>query len=278
MNLPEALEILNRSDDPWDLLDAAKALAKAPDPNGHQVLAQAVCSASFLGRLDSDADYEGASVDLGLAALMAAVADNGSPSAVAVLEAAGRSPVYLDHPARVDVLIDAWARIRPAPEAAVGFWEAHTALDDGFVERVMLRLAENGSPPALGLVARKLVDTSVPMDHRRYWLRRHAILHRDNPVLLAAFQRMIAGSIEAELRPYVVEILFDYRPKEWYSPHDEPKRLPSRAAASRQALELLRAIGRRALAELTLPPGLDERIAAELRVIDGRLAASGDGG
>lgn len=271
MPADERVQLLQTSEDPWELLDAAKSLARDKDEDGHAALAQAVCDERFLSHLDTEQDYEaGVSGDLRLVLVMKAVGDNAIASAIDVLAAASNSPTYLGHPFRIDALIDAWAEVRPSPPQAISFWERYSTIDDGFIERTLLQLSANGSDPALALLEKKLIDPKVDPNHRRYWIRRHAIPHRDNPAMLAAIQRMALGAIDPELRVNIVEIVFDYQPKAWYSPHDVPK-LPSRALAKDPALKQILDIAEIAKAKLQLPPDLSAKVDAEVQIIKQRL-------
>ncbi|MHB1013434.1 MAG: hypothetical protein ACYC37_11100, partial [Desulfobacteria bacterium] len=64
-------------------------------------------------------------------------------------------------------------------------------------------------------------------------------------------ERMVTGSLPADLRPALVEALFDYQPSKWYRGDDPPKP-PPRAAASPAARKTIERIGKYALEKVKL--------------------------
>lgn len=264
------VKTLSTSEDPWELNDAAKALAKGSDPIGHAAVATALVSSHFLTNLDSEEEYAGDSRHLRLASLLKVLAENETQSAHEILLRASESSVFCDNPARIDLMIDALTFIRPAPPRAITFWDKYSQPEDGFVERTIRQISENGSDPAIALLEKKLTSRDFEEEDRAWWIRRHVLGLRDNVTMLNACMRMLQGSLEEALRPGLVEVLFDYQPKAWYRPHDVPA-APDRSNASREALELLYLIGQSAQAELELDPALDFRITDELKTIDETL-------
>ena len=87
--------------------------------------------------------------------------------------------------------------------------------------------------------------------------------HRNDLELLRACSRLLAGGLPADLRPALVESLFDYRPDDWYSEHGihpAPKGLPDGEARA----EMLR-IADYAFAAIPLPPALYAKVEAVRR-------------
>ena len=69
-----------------------------------------------------------------------------------------------------------------------------------------------------------------------------------------------------DLKPKLVEALFDHRPDEWY--HPEGKAIPpQREEASKDARDLLREIGEQALKKVKLSDELKERVETVLEEI-----------
>jgi hypothetical protein len=266
----EMTEILKSSVDQGELQQAAVALAQSGEAADLTALRKALGSESFLVRLDEEADYEGSSRDLRLARVLKALADNRAPEARSALLALTESEAFLDHPARIDLLIDAWAEVRPPPPQAVAFWDRYSQPDDGFAHRTMMRLTENGTPEAIELIEKKMGDSKHSDDDKIYWSHRHILELRDDPVMLKCCERLLQGGTPIGVRPHVVEALFDYQPKEWYSPHDVAK-LPDREKASDEVLRRLKTIGQYALDNIALTDGQRGPVEAEIERIDERL-------
>lgn len=252
-----ALDRLRHATDSNELLQTASELWQGGSELGQQAILQALAEPLFYSRLDAPRAYEGKAEQLRLAQLVAIIAaDIRGEQALSLLN---ESAVFHAHPARTELLIDAWSTFTPAPEAAISLWNQYSQPDDGFIERTLLRVSENGSATALALLERKLTSAQFSRDHRRYWLRRHAISHRDSMVMLDIFERMLDGSVEPELRVTVLEVLFDFQPKSWYSPHDVPK-IPDRSRASIPVLKRLIEVAQSERAKTALTAELAQRI------------------
>lgn len=269
MNI-ELIEIINTSKDEWELNDAANALAKSKDPNEHVALSKALVNNGFLSLVDTEEDYESASIDLKLAGIIRNLAENNLPSTQQVLAKISQDKIFLSHPSRVDLLIDAWSLVKPSPPIAIKFWDSYSSPEDGFVERTVMRIAENGSEPAIFLLEKKLKDSRFEIDTRAYWIRRHSILLRDDAVMLIAVQRMLAGGIEEALISGLIEVLFDYQPKLWYRPHDIPK-IPDRSNITEEAMRLLIGIGHNARTQQKLSEDLGQKVLTTIKLLEERL-------
>ncbi|MDO8738847.1 hypothetical protein, partial [Candidatus Deferrimicrobium sp.] len=84
-----------------------------------------------------------------------------------------------------------------------------------------------------------------------FLMRKYILPRRNDEPLLLACERMVTKSLPADLRPALVEALFDYQPSKWYRGDDPPKP-PPRAKASPEARKVLDRIGRYALKNLKL--------------------------
>jgi hypothetical protein len=116
---------------------------------------------------------------------------------------------------------------------------------------VVAALCVNQSDPALALLERKLADPSHDARLKVFLMRKYILPRRNEEPLLLACERMVTKSLPADLRPALVEALFDYRPEEWYRGDDPPKP-PPRSEASPGARKVLDRIGRYALKNLKL--------------------------
>lgn len=246
-----------------EALRAALAAARSDDPGRHAALLAELQSQSVLDRLDSAAEYRMASkFRLHVAQVAEALAQNAAPGAQRTFLALTDSPLFLAHDERAIALIRASRQVRPAPPELVAFWDRHSQPDDGFVPTVITALVANGSEPALALLERKMADPSHEDDEKVSWMRTDMLTHRNDPALLRACERMLAGKLSEPLRPFLVDALFDYRPDEWFKPVDNYS-APLLESASREALELLTKIAAQVLQTVSLTE--TQRAAVERR-------------
>ena len=116
---------------------------------------------------------------------------------------------------------------------------------------VVSALCVNQGDPALALLERKFADPGHDDDSKIYWMRNDVLPRRNDAPLLLCCERMVTRSLPADLRPALVEALFDYQPSKWYRGDDPPKP-PPRANASPGARKVLERIGKYALKNLKL--------------------------
>jgi len=246
----DARHVIEHSRSRKELVAAALTLARSRSSQDHDLLADALESADFLGRLDSEHEYE-AERRLRVWRVLEDLARNPAPAAGQVLTRLTQSPVFNQVPARTDRLIEVCAELRPPPAQVVNFWDEHCKPDDGFTPLTIDALVHNGTRPALGLLERKLADQAHEEAVRVAWLRTTVLLHRNDPLLLESSERMLASDLAENLRAALVEVLFDYRPLEW---HGDSVDLtpPDRNAATPEAVGTLHRIGRFALEHMSL--------------------------
>jgi len=252
------------------LYSQACQLARSMQESDLQVLKARLTDKAFLAKLDSSKEYEGQPTRLRVAGVLQILSENPSPSAQKVLLSLTMSPVFLEHRARVDLLIQALVSIRPSPQQAVVFWDKHFQPEDGYSGVTVWALLDNGSVPAIGLFEEKMVDVRFPETERQYWLTACVLQHRNDLPLLQACERLLGSRLEEPYRLLLVDVLFDYKPDEWYGARHWYKP-PPRAKASKGALEQLRVVGRKALESQPLSKVQQEKIKLVLRELDALL-------
>jgi hypothetical protein len=245
------LPVLQSSKDPAELQSSALALASSKRAADHRALLGWLSKPEFLRRLDSDSAYGGSAQRLRLAPVLSALSSNSSPSAQGTLVALTQRPTFVQSAPRADLLIEACAALRPTPPEVVRFWDDHSRPEDGFTNRTIEAMVQNGSPPALALLEKKMIDPAHDEDDKRAWMLSSILTHRNDLSLLKSCERLLTGKLGANLRPVLVEALFDYRPTEWFSPATVLKP-PDRDEASPAARAELRSIGAYALEKVTL--------------------------
>lgn len=234
-------------DNPKVLYTEACQLAHSRQEGDLQVLKARLTDKAFLAKLDSSKDYEGQPPRrLRVAGVLQILSENPSPGASKVLLALTTSSAFLEHRARVDLLIEALVQIRPAPQQAVAFWDRHFQPEDGYSGVTVWALLDNGSAPAIALFEKKLLDTRFPETERRYWLTACVLQHRNDLPLLEGCDRLLASRLEEPYRLLLVDVLFNYKPDEWYGARHWYKP-PPRAKASIEALRQIDILGRKVL-------------------------------
>ncbi|MGK3963817.1 hypothetical protein WMF38_06520 [Sorangium sp. So ce118] len=263
----DQVQVLSTSTDPKELVKAAIAAARSPEPAHHDLLKKHLESGEFLGRLDSEEDYrQAAGRRLRVSRVLEALAVNPLPSARSAFVALAANPVVLAEDERTIALLQASAAVRPAPPELAAFWDKHAQPDDGFTPTTVTVLIENGSPLALALFEKKMADPRHEEGDKIAWMRSRILPHRNDAPLLEACERLLQGGLPKHLRPALVEVLFDYRPGEWYRPasiHSPP----DRRKAAPEALGVLRRIGERSLKSIPLSETQRKAVEATLEEI-----------
>jgi hypothetical protein len=260
------------NEDPKVLYSQACQLARSMQESDLQVLQTRLTDAAFLTKLDSAKSYEGQPTRLHVAGVLQILSENPSPSAQKVLLSLTTSPVFLEHRSRVDLLIQALVKIKPAPQQAVLFWDKHFQPEDGYSGVTVWALLDNGSAPAIALFEKKMLDVRFPETERRYWLTACVLQHRNDLPLLQGCDRLLASRLEDPYRLLLVDVLFDYKPDDWYGVAHWYKP-PPRAKASKEALEQLRVVGRKAVESQPLSRIQQEKVRLVVRELDGLLGS-----
>jgi len=261
------LKTLQTSHDRKELQKAALAMARASDASALQALGGLLCSAEFLERLDSADEYLSATGKrLRISRTIEALATNPAVGAVPVFTRLTRDQVFRAEDERTAVLIEQSRHIRPPPGELVTFWDDHCQPDDGFTPLTITALVENGSEPALRLFEKKMADPTHEDETKIAWMRTRVLAHRNDVSLLQSCGRMVYDTLPLHLRPYLVEVLFDYK-GEWYRPASVINP-PSRALLSAAGRIELRKVGETALQLSTVSEALKIKVKATLAGLD----------
>ena len=253
---------------PSAALPAALEDARSDAPARHASLLAKLQTRSFLETVDTPADYaDAARRGLHVGQVVDALALNAAPSAQRAFQALTTSKTFLAHDERVIALIKAGVNIRPAPRELVRFWDRYSQPDDGFTPTTIGALVDNGSEPALRLLEQKLADPRHGADDKVGWMRTDMLRHRNDLPLLQMSERLLNGRLPSRLRPALVEVLFDYRPGEWFKPGAgvSPPPLASAAAPARLHLHKL---GNLALRTVALNAEQKAAVRQRLRELD----------
>jgi hypothetical protein len=248
----ESRRVLANSRDSRALVGAALSLARSQQQQDHADLVRWLASGESLRRLDSEADYSEIGRRIRIERVLGALIDNRVASARAAIVALTESAEFIAEPRRVDMLIRATAVVRPAPPSLVAFWNRFSQPDDGYTPLTIRAVLDNGSPPAITVFEQKMVDPQHEEDDKVEWLRSGVVAHRDDLPLLEGCERLLRGRrLSPPLEDHLIDVLFDYRPDEWYS---EARVFvpPDRARASAESRAALRRIAELAVRSLPL--------------------------
>ncbi len=251
MTEPDASHVLATSRDRRELKNAALLLASSDLPADHEILGRYLSSGEFLGRLDGPEAYEGGTASLRLSRVMETLEENRRPSTDGVLLGLIAAPSFQGHVLRMILLVRALAVVRPSPPDAVRYWDGKSAPESPLAQDVIFALCVNQSEPALELLERKFADPGHATSLKVFWMRKLILPRRNDLPLLACCERMVTQSLAPDLRPAMVEALFDYQPSRWYRGCDPPKP-PTRSEAPEAAKQAFRRIGEDALRNMPL--------------------------
>ncbi len=249
--MSEPLILQNLTAGPQALIKQAVALARSTNPADQSQLLTAMNSEEFLTALDSREDYlRYQAKQLRFARIFKVLLVNDSLPARQTLVALTQAPTFQDADKREEMLVKALAVVRPAPSVAVQYWKAHSTPDSIHLHFTVDALCNNGSEPAINLLEQILTDPDHDFDFKILWMRDSILKHRNDLPLLQACYRLLTTGLPADLKPYLVEALFDHD-RAWYASCSPPFP-PPRALASKEARQVLRQIGEFALEQVDL--------------------------
>lgn len=245
------IQVLSTSKDPKALTRAAAQLSRSSQASDHEALLKALNSEKFLFQLNAEEEYAGDPHRLRIRRILEVLEENSAPVAWDTILKLTKSQVFIREAGRVDLLIQITAIIRPAPPELVAFWDRHSQPEDVFTPLTITALVENGSEPALELFERKMLDPGHETEEKIIYFRSDVLTHRNSEAVIQSCERLLKGHLQEALKPELIDVLFDYKPAEWYTPSDfyNPPPLSSYSKAAR---EELRKLGRYLLQNLEL--------------------------
>jgi hypothetical protein len=263
---PEDRAALQNSREAREVKRAAMALAKSQLSSDHQFLAGHLGTPSLAARLDPPEEATGSYQHLRLARVMRGLMENSNPTAQEAILRLPDTPAFNDQFRRIQILIRALTVIRPSPAQATQYWDKYSKPGSPVTYDVIEALCINQSPPALELLEQKCAEPGFTPSEKQVWMRESILVRRYDEPLIATCERILRGPLETNLKISLVEVLFDYRPKEWFIECSPPKP-PELAAASEPARDILLRMGEYALASLALPEPLRSRVRSTVELL-----------
>ncbi len=246
-----------------DLYGSSCNLARSSFENDMLRLESRLSNRVFLHSLDSEEAYSGPVVRLHVAGILQILSENDCDSARGLLLKLTHSQVFLEHRARVELLIRSLIPIRPSPKEVIEFWDKHFLPEDGYSSITASALLENGSEPAISLFEIKIKDSRFPKTEREFWLTGLVLQYRNDINLLQACDRLMDSDLEDDYQSLLLEVLFDYRPNKWYGAGYRYKP-PPREEAEIQALKMLQILGEKILGDPSLENSKRRRLKSEI--------------
>ena len=214
-----SLKVMQTSDDSKELLQSSLDLARSKQPDDHNELLSFLTNPAFLERLDTSAEYKNAaSKRLRVSRILEALSTNDAPSAHSAYIALTKNSAFLKEEQRVVHLISYSSYIRAEAPDLIDFWDKYSQSDDGFTGVTIKALVVNGTESAMEVLEKKMADPKHEDDDKIVWMQKIFVPNRDDFQLLKSFERMLNGKLAGNLRPSLVEVIFDYKPEEWYVP------------------------------------------------------------
>lgn len=257
------VQTLSGPGDARALKKAAINIAKGTDPAEHKLLQEKLGTTSFLNKLDDETAYQKTYRSLRLSKIFKTLMDNDAPVAKDSLLALIPLPDYQDEVLRMQLLVHGLATVKPSPPEAVAYWDAKSQPGSPLTFDVAEAIHVNQSLPALELLETKTHDPRHDEDLKTAWMQQLLLPIRNDVPLLECHERLVHSGLSEPLKISIVEVLFDYKPDEWYRDCEVPEP-PPRDDASQEARESLGRIGRYALNSLPLEPKLSEKVEKEL--------------
>jgi len=222
------------------LLNAAISLCQTEDTKNLGSVVEFLRASDFLRRLDSKDDYD-YQPQLRIERILIEIGKLSGAKAENVLLSLGENEVIMAHPRRRDAIVMATGKIRHPSKKLFDFLDAQAKTKSVQVYTVVAALGTMRSPKALQRIEEWFHTSELHTSSKIGWFTQELIQHRNDPAIVALYERLLKGRIEDRaLRSVVVQSLFDYRPREWYEPsHIAPPRPPFRREASTEVLQQL---------------------------------------
>lgn len=261
------LEVLNSSTEPRELKKLANKLAASDDKQELGALLKFLDNPDFLGRLDSAENYTMPYSSLRLASVINMLMKNPAELADKAILHLINAGNFGGNVQRMQLLIFALSVVRPLPPQAINYLTQVGSAESPLLFDVVESLCINQSEPAMQLLVQKFSQLQLPEELQKItWLRQVILPRRNDTALLLSCEQLIGQPMGDEFKSELVDVLFDYKPDDWYMGCNQPKP-PPRQMASVGAREVLRRIGAWAITNEMLEPEQREKVTEVLEEI-----------
>jgi hypothetical protein len=245
--------VLRTSHDSEQLEELAISLCESQDPAALELVLCLLEDAGFWARLDSKEVYNYAEKELRLRRVLMAVGKLPPGKANAALLRLTQNDDFMRRPARVsyemqgrvNALMHACGEVREPSEKLLDFLDSQAKPGSGYSYLIVPILARMRSPAASRRIEAHFLAAPDNDRSRPYWFTMDLLPYRDDLAIVQLYRRLLTSDLrDASLRHTMVQAVFDYRPKDWYSPnkieyYKRIYKLPPRREAATETLEEL---------------------------------------
>lgn len=232
--------ILNNDHDPQTLMLAALRHADSNLLEDLKYLGTLLTDTDFIARLDPSGDaasYTG----LRLGTVLGVLADNRHPYAKNIVVSQIDNKIMQADLLRIQLLVHVLANLDDSSSKIVAYWKSLAKADSPLLFDVVQALCASRSGSAIGLLEEMFLSQQYSSGSKQTWMRQIIFELRDNKVILQSAERLIRGQLPESLRSDLIDVLYDYRPQEWYIGTVIPspptgKALSEEARATRQRI------------------------------------------
>src|SRR5882672_1668834 len=216
------------------LLEHLRGLAASTALADQTELARRLGEPRTLDQLDDPASRDRSRTqDLRLARVIDGLRDNSSASAAQTFVTLVGDDEFTASAQRSELLVRSLATRRPLPPELLAFLDAQARPDSVNLHLAIDTLCQNDTAAAWDLVGRKLADGAIEPEYKIAWLRGPVLEHRRSAAMLELAEKLLEdGSLDRELRVGLAEVLFEYRPDDWYPGRDGVPRPPDEKLTS----------------------------------------------
>ena len=224
----------------------AKAVALAASDSDEALarLGQHLVDVAYLAALNTEQEYLALNADrLQLYFILQALAQNRNSSANVVFgEVSAGRPFQYPGP-NLAALLEASRLVHEPPEGLLSVWRSQLTPESSELHRTVDVLVDNGSAPALGLLADVLLDPEFREDFLVVWFRDSILRHRQDEHLLEMCRSLLENpGWPKRKKALLLSVLFDYNPEGWYAIDVDPPEPPDPAGISEKSRALLEVI------------------------------------
>lgn len=243
-------------------------LAGSLDKVKHEQLRTLLTDEDYLQRLNTAQEYIMLSPEyLQLNFILEALSENPDRLGPETIDFLAGRPLYQEPGPRQTALLMTSGKITTAPTNIQQLWKDQLVPEADELNLTVEMLIANGSPEAIGIFENALLTHNYDQDYVIAWLQEHVLTHRHDLHLLESCKRLLElENWPGELKTVLVEVLFDYRPQDWYLMENEPPKPPDRDTLSPASRQKLIEIADLALNRYHLDKDRHSKIKAELRI------------
>ncbi len=216
------LAILRESKDPGVLVTAAEEICESQNAEAINQLTSILLKQSFQERLTPNKDDRfNHSMKWPISLVTAAMGRLPPKLAEANLGRCARDPDFIRRQTNAGAFVYGAAEVRE-PSASFLQLVDNPNLGEFMGNAIVRSLAKMATDDSCARIEKHLLSKDAEMSDKIGWLRKHLLVVRDHPAVIALYKRLLGSDrVEKDLREALVQTLFDYRPKEW-SIYDAP--------------------------------------------------------